>query len=76
MTVTIHLPIDLEQTLRTEAARSGQDIGEFVLQAVKEKIAKATLADTLPSLAQLDELATPPAKAWLDDKGWADYEVQ
>lgn len=41
MTVTIHLPTDLETSLRQHAARSGQEIGEFVLQAVKEKIAKA-----------------------------------
>lgn len=40
MTVTIHFPSDLENSLRQHAARSGQEIGDFVVQAVKEKIAK------------------------------------
>ena len=46
MTLTIDLPSDLENRLRQEAARSGQDVGSFVVEAVKEKIAKGqTLAE-------------------------------
>lgn len=41
MTLTIELPPELETTLRQQAARSGQDVQAFVLQAVQEKIAKA-----------------------------------
>lgn len=45
MTVTINLPPDLEKTLRQQAARSGQEVSAFVLDAVKEKIAKARTLD-------------------------------
>lgn len=45
MTVTITLPADLETTLRQQAARSGQDVTTFVLDAVKEKIAKTRTFD-------------------------------
>jgi predicted transcriptional regulator len=41
MTLTINLPPELETTVRQQAARSGQDVQAFVLQAVKEKLAKA-----------------------------------
>jgi predicted transcriptional regulator len=41
MTLTIDLPRELEEALRQHAARSGQDLSAFVLQAVREKIAKA-----------------------------------
>jgi hypothetical protein len=47
MTVTITLPPDLEGTLRQEAARSGQDVTAFVLEAVKEKIAKTRTFDEI-----------------------------
>ncbi len=45
MTVTIDLPPELENTVRQHAARSGQDVSAFVLQAVREKIAKARTFD-------------------------------
>lgn len=54
MTVTINLPPDLENTLRRHAARSGQEVSAFVLDAVKEKIAKAHT---------LDEICVPFTKA-------------
>ena len=76
MTVTINLPKELEKRLLEQAAKSGQDVGTFVLQAVKEKIAKVTTVEEMPSLAELDELATPPAKAWLDDTAWRDYDAK
>jgi hypothetical protein len=41
MTLTIDLPPELGKALRQHASRSGQDVQGFVLQAVKEKIAKA-----------------------------------
>ena len=40
MTVTFDLPTNLEIALREYAAQSGQDVGGFVLQAVREKIAR------------------------------------
>ena len=76
MTVTINLPTELEKRLLEQAAKSGQDVGTFVLQAVQEKIAKVTTIEEMPSLAELDELATPPAKAWLDDTAWRDYHAK
>ena len=30
----------------------------------------------MPSMAELDEMATPPVQAWLDDRGWKDYDRQ
>jgi hypothetical protein len=41
MTLTIDLPPELEKTVRQQAAKNGQDVGAFVLQAVNEKLAKA-----------------------------------
>jgi hypothetical protein len=41
MTLTIDLPPDLEKTLRQHAAKNGQDVTAFVLQAITEKLAKA-----------------------------------
>jgi predicted transcriptional regulator len=41
MTVTIHLPPELEKTIQQYAARIGQDLSKFVLQAVEEKVATA-----------------------------------
>jgi len=40
MTVTLDLPPDLETALREHAAQSGQDVSGFVLQAVREKMAR------------------------------------
>jgi hypothetical protein len=54
MTVTIDLPPELENALRQHAARSGQDVGAFVLQAVQEKIARART---------FDEVCAPFARA-------------
>ena len=46
MTLTIDLPADLERTVRQQAARRGQDVNGYVLQAVQEKVAKArTIAE-------------------------------
>jgi hypothetical protein len=47
MTVTINLPLELEKTLRQQAAKSGQDVDTFVLQALKEKIARARTFDEI-----------------------------
>jgi hypothetical protein len=40
LNVMIDFPPELEQTLRQQAARSGQEVSAFILQAVREKIAK------------------------------------
>jgi hypothetical protein len=45
--VTIDLPPELEKALRQQAARNGQDVSAFVLQAVQEKIAKARALDEI-----------------------------
>jgi len=47
MTLTIDLPTELEQTVRQQAARRGQDVSGFVLQAVEEKVAKARTIDEI-----------------------------
>ncbi len=47
MTLTIALPPELEKTLQQHAERSGQDVSSFVLQAVKEKIAKSRTFDDI-----------------------------
>lgn len=47
MTLTINLPPDLEKTVRQQAAKNGQDVGAFVLQAVNEKLAKARTFDEI-----------------------------
>jgi hypothetical protein len=53
MTLTIELPPEQENTLRQCAAKSGQDLTTFVLQAVQEKIAKArTFDEVCGSFAQ------------------------
>jgi predicted transcriptional regulator len=47
MTLTIDLPPDLEKTVRQQAAKSGQDVNAFVVQAVHEKLAKARTFDEI-----------------------------
>ena len=47
MTLTIDFPPDLEKTVRAQAAKNGQDVGAFVLQAVNEKLAKARTFDEI-----------------------------
>lgn len=52
MTLTIDLPSDLERTVRQQAARRGQDVSGYVLQAVQEKVAKArTIAEICQPIA-------------------------
>jgi predicted transcriptional regulator len=45
MPVTIDLPPELEQTIHEHAARNRQDVTAFVLQAVREKIARTHTFD-------------------------------
>jgi len=45
MTLTIELPSELEQSLRRQASERGQDLGMFVVEAIKEKIARARTFD-------------------------------
>jgi hypothetical protein len=52
--MTIDPSPELESAVRQQAARNGQDVGAFVLQAVREKIARA------PSF---DEICAPFAQA-------------
>ena len=54
MTVTINLPPDIEKTVRQQAAKNGQEVDAFVLQAVNEKLAK---------LRSFDEVCAPIAQA-------------
>jgi hypothetical protein len=54
MSVTIDFPPEMEMAVREHAARSGQDMTAFVVQAVQEKIAKAR---------GFDEVCAPFAEA-------------
>ncbi|MBI3822724.1 MAG: hypothetical protein HY289_08590 [Planctomycetes bacterium] len=54
MTVTITFPPDVEKTVRQQAAKNGQDVDAFVLQAVNEKLAKQR---------SFDEVCAPIAEA-------------
>lgn len=45
MSFPIDLPPELERALRQHAARAGQKVDAFVLQAIQEKIAKARTFD-------------------------------
>ncbi len=47
MTVTIDFPLELEEALRQHATRKGQEVSAFILQAVREKIAKARTFDEI-----------------------------
>jgi hypothetical protein len=40
MTLTIDLPPDLEKTVRQQAAKNGQDVGAFVVQAVTDELSR------------------------------------
>jgi predicted transcriptional regulator len=64
MTVTIDLPPELEEALRQQAVQTGQDVQVFVLQAVKEKIARALT---------FDEVCAPFARA-VEATGMTDEE--
>ena len=61
MTLTIDLPADLEQAVRQQAAKNGQDVGAFVLQAVNEKVAKA------PTNNEIGASVAPPAPSVSDE---------
>ncbi len=54
MTLTIDLPPELEEALRLQAAQTGQDLGALVIQAVRERIARAR---------PFDEVCAPFAQA-------------
>lgn len=65
MTLSIDLPVDLEKSVRQQAARRGQDVTTFVLQAVEEKVAKART---------LEEISRPFADA-VAATGMTDQEL-
>ena len=54
MSVTIEIPTDLEETIRQRVAKAGQNLSTFVLEAVREKIARSQT---------LDEICAPFAEA-------------
>jgi predicted transcriptional regulator len=54
MALTIDLPPDLEKTVRQQAAKKGQDVSAFVVQAVNEKLAK---------MRSFDEVCAPLTQA-------------
>ncbi len=65
MTLTIDLPAELEEKLRFQAARSGQDQGAYVVQAVREKIARTS---------PFQEICAPFAQA-VEASGVTDEEL-
>ena len=54
MSVTIEISTDLEETIRQRAVKAGQNLSTFVLEAVREKIARSQ---------SLDEICAPFAHA-------------
>ena len=62
--LNIDFPPEVEETLRFQAAQSGQDVGAFVVQAVREKIGKA---------GTFQEICAPFAKA-VEASGASDEE--
>ncbi len=54
MTLTIDLPRELEEALRLQAAQTGEDLSTLVIQAVREKVARAR---------PFDEVCAPFAQA-------------
>lgn len=54
MSVTIDLPRDIEESIQKNVARSGQNVSAFVLEAVREKVARCKT---------LDEVCAPFANA-------------
>ena len=54
MTLTIDLPRELEEALRLQAAQTGEDLSTLVIQAVREKVARAR---------PFDEVCAPFARA-------------
>jgi len=64
VTLTIDLSPELEATLRQHATRSGQDLNAFVLEAVREKLAKSRT---------FEEVCSPFARA-VEAAGMADEE--
>jgi hypothetical protein len=66
MTVTIDLPPELLDLLRQQAARAGQDVSAFVVQAVQERIARAR---------SFDEVCAPFARA-VEASGMTDAELE
>ena len=54
MSVTIEIPSDLEETIRQRVVKAGQNLSAFVLEAVREKIARSQT---------LDEICAPFAQA-------------
>lgn len=58
MTLTIDLSPELEAALRQHAAQSGLDLDAFVLEAVREKLAKSrTFEEVCAPLARAVEAA-------------------
>jgi hypothetical protein len=51
MSLTIEIPPDLEEQLRSEAARAGIDAAQYAVQALKEQVAAATT----PTQAELED---------------------
>lgn len=62
MSVAISLPPDVESVVREQAARSGQDVTAFVLQAVHEKVCKMQISEETRSA----RTAAAPTAADLD----------
>ncbi len=64
MVLNIDLPAEVEAAVRLQAAQNGQDMGAFVVQAVREKIGRG---------ATFQEVCAPFAKA-VEASGTSDDE--
>lgn len=54
MSVILEISPDLDEAVRQQAAKNGQDVNAFILKAVNEKLTKA---------CSFDEVCTPFAEA-------------
>ena len=81
MRLAVEIPLPIEVQIRARAAASGQDLAEFVLQAVAEKLADGESADArqLQHGADWAEklqgcIALHPVSKPLADAEWLDVE--
>jgi uncharacterized protein (DUF2461 family) len=69
MTLVIQLPIDLEQRLREAAASAGLDPGEYVVAAVRDRLA----GQESPAVASPEAELLQRINQGLPTEAWAEY---
>lgn len=82
MTLTLHLPPQLEETVKRRAADAGMDVESFVIAALKSKVVLDTKNDLNPGTtwkefeAGLDEIiaSQPLPRGRVDDSRESIYD--